>query len=396
MFEDALRAGIPIIGVRTDDLVNFTASLQLIAKKKIDMWSGKLPKGVDSKNILFWTTREEHITPEAYKELAHDGFQLIVINAEKKNSLMFDGGDLPTPVSLLHSYLQDFMAEQEIPGVLHILKGMSLKSASEIVMLTMARTGGLLPTEIRRTRMQVGGGVQGLEALDSDGLDFYDWPPALLKWAELNKPYFLNPQTPAILRPRGLLLDGSPGVGKSLGARALAQFFGVPIYRLDIATTLNRFIGESENRLARSLALLDREQPCIVLFDEVEKIFKQSDEGGTTTRMLSQLLWWLNEHRSQVISIMTTNDRMGIPPELYRPGRVDEVIRLEPMLLKPALIFARQVFKHTLKIVPNSHQNKVLDTMINTLGEPTGKVSHAQVTESVIMEIKKRGWFPDE
>ena len=101
--------------------------------------------------------------------------------------------------------------------------------------------------------------------------------PPLEDWLELNSAYFLNPKTPAKLMPRGLMLAGKPGVGKSMGAKAIAQHFDIPLFRLDISTTLAKFVGESEARVARSLATVDRESPCVLLLDEVEKIFSGND-----------------------------------------------------------------------------------------------------------------------
>lgn len=88
--------------------------------------------------------------------------------------------------------------------------------------------------------------------------------------------------------------------------------------------------------------------PCVVLIDEVEKVFQSGEDGGVTSRILSQLLWWLAEHRTRVLTVMTTNDYAAIPPELYRPGRLDKVMFLPKLPLGLARHFPVAVFKSML------------------------------------------------
>ena len=109
--------------------------------------------------------------------------------------------------------------------------------------------------------------------------------------------------------PRGLLIDGPPGVGKTAASKWLAEQFGVPLYRVDIGGTKNKYVGQSESNMLTNLSRLDHEEPCVALLDEVEKVFatSNSDSSGTTSTMLSQLLWWLAERRTRVLVIMTTN-----------------------------------------------------------------------------------------
>lgn len=114
--------------------------------------------------------------------------------------------------------------------------------------------------------------------------------------------------------------------GKSAAAKAIASAMGIPLYRLDVGAMKDKYVGNSEANLLSALAQVDQVEPCVVLFDEVEKVFQSQNDSGVTTSMLSQLLWWLQEHKSKVFSVMTTNDRTKIPPELYREGRVDQVM----------------------------------------------------------------------
>lgn len=105
--------------------------------------------------------------------------------------------------------------------------------------------------------------------------------------------------------------------------------------------------GNSERQLSQALAKLDQEEPCIVLLDEIEKAFSKDHghgDSGTTTGLLSQLLWWLAEHRSRVLTVMTCNNQSVIPQELYRPGRIDEVFQFRGLTkLEDCIAFAAQV-----------------------------------------------------
>jgi hypothetical protein len=342
---------------------------------------------------LYWTDTLEHVTVEVYRILAETEHQLIVINPDKRSPLMFDAGELPTPPSLIEDYLEHFVGPSERPALMEVLKGLSLKAASEIVQLTAVRTGSVLPPAVRYTRTLLGGKVQGLYPVDTV-YDFYIMPAPIADWLSLNKPYFQNPKTPPKLAPRGLMLAGPPGVGKSVAAKAIARHHGIPLYRLDIATTLDRYIGESEARVARSLALIEKNAPCVVLLDEIEKSFDGQDDSGVTRRILSQLLWWLAEHRSKVLTIMTTNHLESIPPELYRPGRIDKVVEIPKLSMPNAKAFALEVFKSVIGKVPTIKQVAAIHAAIDSA--KCLDMAHVEAAEVTYEAIKLHSWFLPE
>ena len=131
------------------------------------------------------------------------------------------------------------------------------------------------------------------------------------------------------LRPRGLLFDGKPGTGKTAGSKWIAEQFGVPLYRMDIGGTKGRYVGDSETALLSHLSGSTTQAPAVCLIDEIEKVFVDQHDGGTTTSMLSQLLWWLAEHKSRVLTIMTTNDGWQAPEGAVPRGshRQDDDVR---------------------------------------------------------------------
>lgn len=126
--------------------------------------------------------------------------------------------------------------------------------------------------------------------------------------------------------PRGVLLLGVQGSGKSLAARAIAGIWGVPLLRLDMGTLYNKYYGESERNLRAALALAENMAPCVLWIDEIEKgLATGGDDGGTSRRMLGTLLTWLAERTAPVFLAATANDIQQLPPELMRKGRMDEI-----------------------------------------------------------------------
>ncbi|MEU5051501.1 AAA family ATPase [Streptomyces sp. NPDC021096] len=126
--------------------------------------------------------------------------------------------------------------------------------------------------------------------------------------------------------PRGVLLVGVPGCGKSLSAKAIASQWRLPLYRLDMASIHGKYLGESEGRLREALQTADRVAPCILWIDEIEKgLAGQGDHSGVQQRVIGQFLFWLQESGSRAFVVATANDVRSLPPELLRKGRFDEL-----------------------------------------------------------------------
>jgi ATP-dependent 26S proteasome regulatory subunit len=127
--------------------------------------------------------------------------------------------------------------------------------------------------------------------------------------------------------PKGVLLVGVPGCGKSLSAKAVAAAWRLPLYRLDMASILGMYVGMSEGRLKEALDMADRVAPCVLWVDEIEKALAGSGGGdsGVTRRLIGQFLYWLQESTSKVFMVATSNDVSSLPPELLRKGRFDEL-----------------------------------------------------------------------
>ena len=129
--------------------------------------------------------------------------------------------------------------------------------------------------------------------------------------------------------PRGVLMLGVPGSGKSLCAKMVASDWNMPLLRLDPGMLYQKFIGESESQLRQALSQAESMAPVILWIDEIEKAFASasasSSDGGLSKRMFGTLLAWMQDHRHPIFIIATANDISALPPELMRKGRFDEV-----------------------------------------------------------------------
>ena len=126
--------------------------------------------------------------------------------------------------------------------------------------------------------------------------------------------------------PKGILLLGVQGCGKTLAAKATAGAFGLPLLRMDFGALYNKYHGETERNLRESLQTAEVLSPCVLWLDEIEKgLATGNDDSGTARRVLGSLLTWMAERRTQVFLVATANEVSELPPELIRKGRFDEI-----------------------------------------------------------------------
>ena len=129
----------------------------------------------------------------------------------------------------------------------------------------------------------------------------------------------------ALDTPRGVLLLGVQGCGKSLAAKAIAGVWKVPLLRFDFGAIYDKYIGESERNLRQTLKTAEVMAPCVMWIDEIEKGIAGGNDDGTSKRILGSLLTWLAENRANVFIVATANNIDDLPPELIRKGRLDEI-----------------------------------------------------------------------
>ena len=175
------------------------------------------------------------------------------------------------------------------------------------------------------------------ELLGQDGVLSFEYDTArfaqvgglakLKAWLEMREPVFSGRlRRPGLDVPKGILLLGVQGCGKSLAAKAVAGAWGTPLLRLDFGSLYDKFHGESERNLRRSLKQAQAMAPCTLWIDEIEKgISVDGNDSGTSRRILGTLLTWMAENEARVFIVATANDIESLPPELLRKGRLDEI-----------------------------------------------------------------------
>jgi SpoVK/Ycf46/Vps4 family AAA+-type ATPase len=175
----------------------------------------------------------------------------------------------------------------------------------------------------------------------------------LRHWLTSRKPAF-DGSAPNLDPPKGVLLLGVQGCGKSLAARAAAGIFSVPLVRLDFGTLYTKWQGEAEKNLRESLQSAEGLSPCVLWVDEIEKALAEGDgDNGVSRRVLGTFLTWLAEQRSRIFVVATANDISALPPELIRKGRFDEIFFVDlPTKTARAEIIAIHARKRSLALTP--------------------------------------------
>ena len=184
--------------------------------------------------------------------------------------------------------------------------------------------------------------------------------------------------------PRGLLLVGVQGCGKSLTAKAIASAWRLPLLRLDVGRVFSSFVGSSEQNLREVVKTAESISPCILWIDEIEKGFCGSassnyTDSGTTARVFGSFTTWLQEKSKPVFVVATANDVNQLPPELIRQGRFDEVFFVD--------LPGRQEREEILRIHLKKRHRTPSDFDVRRLGLETEGFSGAEIEQSIVSAL---------
>jgi hypothetical protein len=202
----------------------------------------------------------------------------------------------------------------------------------------------------------------------------------LRHWLVSRTPAF-DGSAPELDPPKGVLLLGVQGCGKSLAARAAAGIFGVPLLRLDFASLYSKWHGESEKNLRESLRAAEALAPCVLWVDEIEKALADGGEGdgGLSRRVLGSFLTWLAEQRALIFVVATANDIEALPPELMRKGRFDEIFFVDlPALETRADILAIHARKRGVQLSAEE---------LEALAAHSGGFSGAELEQAIVAAL---------
>ncbi|MCS7032654.1 MAG: AAA family ATPase [Phycisphaerae bacterium] len=284
--------------------------------------------------------------------------------------------------------IQAGLAPRELELIIRNLRGLSTWDARQVIREAIAddlRLNGADANSIlaaKRRRLQSEGMLEFVEAPVS--LDEIGGLRRLKAWLEARQAAFEESAAKfGICPPRGVLMLGVQGAGKSLSAKAVATAWKRPLLRLDAGSLYDRYIGESERRLRQTLRQAERMAPIILWIDEIEKAFasaaSQSTDGGLSKRMFGALLTWMQEHRAPVFLIATANDIEALPPELLRKGRFDEIFFVD----LPAIDARHQIFHIHLRRRGRNPANFDLDA----LAEASAGFSGAEIEQAILSAL---------
>jgi len=242
--------------------------------------------------------------------------------------------------SILSSFNNSNRADQspsanERDAILRALQGMTLHQARQVITQCVVEDGTLSGDDLQKIQTRK---VQAIK--DGGLLEYYPLEDNrfelggfvnLKSWLERAKVGF-TPEAKALnlTPPRGIMLVGVPGCGKSLAAKAIAREWQLPLLKLDAGRLFDKFVGESEKNFRKAIETAESLSPIVLWIDEVEKAMVAGGgngeaDAGLSRRLFGAFLTWLQEKKQEVFVVATANDLSSLPPELLRKGRFDEI-----------------------------------------------------------------------
>jgi AAA+ superfamily predicted ATPase len=280
------------------------------------------------------------------------------------------------------------ISQRGLDTIVRNLSGLTRRQAERIIIDTVAEDRRFDDDDInvviasKRRMIQRGGLLEYIQTpLD---LSEIGGMRRLKKWLEERKNAFTsNAEEFGLKAPKGVLMLGIQGAGKSLCAKAIATAWHQPLLRMDPSALYASYIGESERNLRDALRQTEAMSPVILWIDEIEKGFasaaSQSTDGGLSKRMFGTLLTWMQEHEAPVFVIATANDIEALPPELLRKGRFDEIFFVD----LPAETVRRDIFAIHLKKRGREPGQFELDELART----SEGFSGAEIEQAVISAL---------
>ena len=277
--------------------------------------------------------------------------------------------------------------------------GLSTQQAMAAFRKAIVNTGGLIGKEamklIIKTKSTIVAESGCLEFLELDvDMESVGGLENLKKWMEVSRnAYSIEAREANVPMPKGLLMVGVPGCGKSLTAKAVASTWNFPLIRLDIGAAFGGIVGQSETNIREALRIAEAAAPCVLFIDEIEKGLAGAGgdgslDSGVTQRVFGTILTWLNDVEKPVFVVATSNNLSNLPAELKRKGRFDEIFFLD----LPGLDSRMEIFKiHLNKWAPQLIDDKGLQQ----IAEKTVDFTGAEI-ESLVKDAKKLAFASGE
>ena len=324
------------------DVPEITAQLKFLSEQIV---SGELPDA----NIVILSPRanvpkalEHYVTMLTVDYLSTTEIKDIILDFCEKQ-------DIPAP-------LDDFLRELSLA-----FKGLPEFEIINILSLALADNGEIGRSDLKlihdqKKQLVQKSGIMEMVAVreklsDIGGLE------NLKNWLTAKAKVLKNidkAQAYGVDLPKGVLIAGLPGCGKSLNAKAAAALFDVPLLRMDMGRLMGKYVGESEANMRHAIALAEAISPCVLWIDDLEKAFAGIGAGGggneVTTRLFGTFLTWMQEKDGLAFVVATANNITHLPPELLRKGRFDEIFYVGlPSPAERAKIFEIHIGRRRLK-----------------------------------------------
>ena len=283
---------------------------------------------------------EDNLYREDYSATIFIVSTTVVIPNELENYITVFDSPLPTEkeiAEIIHNFINDIdiKVEQDVLDEIAVsFKGLNEFQINQILNLAYQNGGYIDKSDkylILKEKEQFIKKAGMLEVVNfKDSIDDIGGLEVLKEWLTRKAKVFQNLDKAikfGVDVPKGIMIVGMPGCGKSLTAKATASLFEIPLVRLDVGRLLGKYVGESEENMRKALKLSESISPCVLWIDELEKAFAGvgSEGGDVTTRLFGQFLTWMQEKENTVFIVATANDISKIPPEFLRKGRFDEL-----------------------------------------------------------------------
>jgi SpoVK/Ycf46/Vps4 family AAA+-type ATPase len=309
------------------------------------------------------------------------GFSLSLPDAQQLEQLIADEAKIWT----LKHHNQKVKADKKaMQMMIRNLQGLTMSDARRLVRNAIYHDGAIteddLPYVMKAKYELLGqGGVLSFEYETARFAEVGGFK-RLIGWINNRKAAFLQERDSVLDIPKGIMLLGIQGSGKSLAAKAVAGAWEVPLLRMDFGALYNKFFGETEKNIRDSLKAAEVMAPCVLWMDEIEKgIATGSYDSGTSRRVLASLLTWMAENKKAVFIVATANDISALPPELIRKGRLDEIFFVDlPAPETRAEIFAIHLSKRN---------QQPTDFDIQRLAGETEGFSGAELEQAVVAAL---------
>lgn len=308
-------------------------------------------------------------------------YSLSLPDAKQLEQLIYDEAKVWTLKHQNQSVKADRKAMQML---IRNLQGLTMSDARRLVRNAIYHDGAIteddLP-QVMKTKYELlgQGGILSFEYETAQFAEVGGFKK-LITWINNRKIAFLQESDTPLDMPKGILLLGVQGSGKSLAAKAVAGAWEVPLLRMDFGALYNKFFGETEKNIRESLKAAEVMAPCVLWMDEIEKGIATGDyDSGTSRRVLASMLTWMAENKKPVFIVATANDITSLPPELIRKGRLDEIFFVD----LPAQDTRAEIFAIHLR----KREQQPTDFDIQRLAAETEGFSGAEIEQAIVAAL---------